>query len=186
MKELSLNVLDIAENSLKAGATLTEIYLAEGSELLTVTVKDNGCGMDEETLKRVINPFYTTRTTRKVGLGIPLFKMAAEQTGGKLWIKSKTVSKDAQHGTEISATFYKNHLDFTPIGDIASTIVTLIQGHPEVDFLFKHTVCDGSGQVIREIMLDTREIRVILEDIPLSSPEILAWIRENLLSQYEE
>ena len=185
MKELSLNVLDIAENSLKAGATLTEIYLTENSECLTVTVKDNGCGMTEDTVKSVIDPFYTTRTTRKVGLGIPLFKMAAEQTGGGITIKSKPAAEGDDHGTEISATFYKNHLDFTPIGDIVSTIVTLVQGHPEVDFLFIHTKSGDDGQALGQVSLDTREIRAILEDIPLNSIEILSWIRENLLSQYE-
>lgn len=186
MKELSLNVLDIAENSLKAGATLTEIYLTEDPECLTVTVKDNGRGMSEETVKQVIDPFYTTRTTRKVGLGIPLFKMAAEQTGGNISIKSRTADEGSDHGTEISAAFYKNHLDFTPIGDITSTIVTLVQGHPNVDFLFIHTKSGNDGQAPRQVMLDTREIRQILEDIPLNSIEILGWIRENLLSQYEE
>ncbi len=188
MKELSLNVLDIAENSLKAGATLTEIYLVETDELLTLTIKDNGCGMSEETLRSVTDPFYTTRTTRRVGLGIPLFKLAAEQTGGSLTITSKTASESEAHGTQVTATFFKNHLDFTPLGDIASTVTTLIQGHPDVDFLYTHTFAgkDGEGQAEASVVLDTRDIRQILEDIPLCSPEILVWIRENLNSQYEE
>ena len=186
MKELSLNILDISENSVKAGAALVEITVSEDNDTLSISVKDDGCGMSEETVRSVIDPFYTTRTTRSVGLGIPLLKMAAEQTGGSIAIKSRTADEGSDHGTEISATFYKNHLDFTPIGDITSTIVTLVQGHPNVDFLFIHTKSGNDGQAPRQVLLDTREIRQILEDIPLNSIEILGWIRENLLSQYEE
>ncbi len=186
MKELSLNVLDIAENSLKAGATLTEIYIDESSDALTIKIKDNGCGMSEETVKSVTNPFYTTRTTRRVGLGIPLFQLAASQTGGTLSIKSKTVSEGDDHGTEVVAVFFKSHIDFTPLGDIISTLTTLIQGHCEVDFLYKHSFYDkSSGQASQTVTLDTRELRTVLEDIPLSSPEILLWIRENLTEQYD-
>ena len=136
MKELSLNVLDITENSVKAGATLTEISILENSDTLTMIVKDDGCGMSDETLKTVENPFYTTRTTRKVGLGIPLLKMAAEMTGGSVKIVSSTDA--ATHGTTVTAVFYKNHLDFTPLGDVKETVVTLILGHPDTDFLFVH------------------------------------------------
>ena len=181
MKELSLNILDIAENSLKAGATLTEISIKENEDELTVEIKDNGCGMSKEILESVQNPFYTTRTTRRVGLGIPLFKMAAEQTGGTLEIYSKTREEfPGEHGTVVRARFFKNHLDFTPLGDVVSTITTLIHGHPEVDFLFTHEVKDG------EISLDTRQIKEVLEDVPINSFEILAWIEENLKEQYNE
>ena len=181
MKELSLNILDIVENSVKAGASLTEITVSETDELLTLTVKDNGCGMSEETEKSVIDPFYTTRTTRKVGLGIPLLKLAAEQTGGGIEITSKTKEEDeTAHGTVITARFYKNHLDFTPLGDVVSTMQTLVQGHPDVDFLFVHT---APG---RNVSLDTREMREILgEDVPLNSFEIISWIGDFLKEQYE-
>ena len=185
MKELSLNVLDITKNSVKAKATLIDISLVEEGNKLTLTITDDGCGMKPEVVATVMNPFYTTRTTRKVGMGVPLLMLAAEQTGGGITIKSKPATEGDDHGTEISATFYKNHLDFTPIGDIASTIVTLVQGHPEVDFLFIHTKSGDGGQALGQVSLDTREIRAILEDIPLNSIEILSWIRENLLSQYE-
>ena len=177
MKELSLNVLDITENSVKAGANLTEISILENSKTLTMIVKDDGCGMSEETLRTVENPFYTTRTTRKVGLGIPLLKMAAEMTGGSVKIVSSTDSKN--HGTTVTAVFYKNHLDFTPLGDIKETIVTLIQGHPNTDFLFVHQCENG------EVKLDTRELRVILEGVPLDTYEVIVWIREYLNEQYE-
>ena len=177
MKELSLNVLDITENSVKAGATLTEISILENSDTLTMIVKDDGCGMSEEILRTVENPFYTTRTTRKVGLGIPLLKMAAEMTGGSVKIVSSTDA--ATHGTTVTAVFYKNHLDFTPLGDIKETIVTLIQGHPDTDFLFVHQTLLG------EVKLDTRELRVVLEGVPLDTYEVIVWIKEYLNEQYE-
>lgn len=177
MKELSLNVLDITENSVKAGATLTEISILENSDTLTMIVKDDGCGMSEEILRTVENPFYTTRTTRKVGLGIPLLKMAAEMTGGSVKIVSSTDA--ATHGTTVTAVFYKNHLDFTPLGDIKETVVTLIQGHPDTDFLFVHQTLLG------EVKLDTRELRVVLEGVPLDTYEVIVWIKEYLNEQYE-
>ena len=177
MKEISLNILDITENSVKAGATLTEIYIDESADTLTLTIKDDGCGMDEETVESVIDPFYTTRKTRKVGLGIPLLKMACEQTGGSLSITS---SIDAVgHGTTVRATFLKNHIDFTPLGDVTSSIVTLIQGHPDTDFLFRHTKED------KIVELDTRALRSVLEDVPLNTYEVILWIRENLEDQYK-
>ena len=178
MKEISLNILDIAENSVKAKATLTEIYVTEEGDTLTLTIKDDGCGMDEQTVKSVIDPFYTTRKTRSVGLGIPLLKLACEQTGGSLSISSSTDTDD--HGTTLRAIFFKNHIDFTPLGDVTSSIVTLIQGHPDTDFLFLHTKDAG------EVSLDTREIRAVLEDVPLDTYEVITWIRENLEEQYNE
>ena len=179
MKELSLNILDITENSTKAKATLVEILLTEDDDTLTVTVKDNGTGMTEEILEHVRNPFYTTRTTRKVGMGIPLFQFAAEQTGGSVTIESRHIDAyPDSHGTVISALFYKKHIDFTPLGDVVSTIVTLIQGHPGIDFVFNHKVNTA------EITLDTRELRAVLGDVPLDTFEVLIWIKENLEEQY--
>ena len=176
MKEISLNILDITENSVKANATLTEISINEIGDELTLTVKDDGCGMDEQTVKSVIDPFYTTRKTRKVGLGIPLLKLACEQTGGHLSIESST--DEATHGTTVKAVFFKNHIDFTPLGDVIASITTLIQGHPDIDFLYTHTF----GET--EVILDTREIRAVLEDVPLDSYEVICWIRGFLEEQY--
>ena len=178
MKEISLNILDITENSVKAGATLTEIYVDEAGDKLTLTIKDDGCGMTEETVKSVTDPFYTTRTTRKVGLGIPLLKLACEQTGGTLSIISSV--DDDTHGTTVTAVFFKNHIDFTPLGDVISSIVTLIQGHPNTDFLFRHSTEGGA------VELDTREIRAVLEGVPLDTYEVILWIRENLDEKYKE
>ena len=175
MKELSLNILDITENSVKAGATLTEISITESGNKLIIYIKDDGCGMSEDIVRSVVDPFYTTRTTRKVGMGIPLFKMAAEQTGGKLEIVSDT---GEDHGTTVTAYFYKDHLDFTPLGDVISTVTTLIQGHPDTDFLFTHLIDD------KEIRLDTRELRAVLEGVPLNTYDVLEWIRGFLEEQY--
>lgn len=169
MKELSLHILDIVMNSVKAEASLIDISLTEDGTLFTVCVTDNGCGMDAEFLARVQDPFTTSRTTRKVGLGIPLLKLAAEQTGGSFSIES-----EPGRGTSLTAAFSSNHLDKPPLGDMVSTIVTLIQGSPETDFAYRHTTPSG------EASLDTRELRQALDGVPLNEPEVLAWIQENL------
>ena len=180
MKELSLNILDIAENSVKAKATLTEIDITEQEDTLTLTITDDGCGMTEEILKTVTDPFYTTRTTRKVGMGIPLLKLEAELTGGSLSINSKHISEyPNDHGTVVTAVFFKNHIDCTPLGDVVSSLTTLIQGHPDTDFLFTHK----TGE--KEITLDTRELREVLgEDVPLNTYDVIKWIEEYLNEQY--
>lgn len=180
MKELSLNILDITENSLKAGSEFTEILLTETAETLDIIIRDNGCGMTEQMCARVTDPFCTSRTTRKVGLGVPFFKMQAEMTGG--WLKIESRHRDEypdNHGTVVEALFNKNHIDFTPLGEIVETVITLIQGHPDADFYFSHK--KGGG----EVRLDTREIRAELgSEIPLSEYEVLCWIKEYLNEQY--
>ena len=169
MRELSLNILDIAQNSISAGASLITIEVSENrtDQTLFIGIYDNGRGMSEEQVKSVIDPFFTTRTTRKVGMGIPLFKMAAEQTGGSLEIKS-----ELGVGTEVKAYFKTDSVDFTPLGDVASTIQMLITMNTDRDFVYKHTV-DG-----KEFVCDTREIKAILGDVPLDSYEISQWILE--------
>lgn len=180
MKELSLNILDIAQNSIRAEATLIEILLDETETTLRLTIRDNGYGMSEDFLKTVTDPFSTTRTTRKVGMGIPLLKLAAEQTEGEFSITSTERSVDPEHcGTETSALFHKDHLDFTPLGDVVSTVVLLIRASAGTDFVFRHTMPD------RTVSLDTREIRQVLgEEVPLDEYEVLAWIRDMLTEQY--
>ena len=162
MKELSLNVLDVAKNSVKAEATLIEIALIETETTLLLRIRDNGYGMEPAFLERVLDPFSTTRTTRKVGLGLPLLKLAAEQTGGTLKIESVSRNASKEHcGTTVEAFFHTDHMDFTPIGDIISTITLLIQG------------------------LDTRELRAVLgDDVPLNDFAVLNWITESLQEQY--
>ena len=182
MKELSLNILDIVQNSISAKADTIEILLTETKDkLLTLTINDNGNGMSKETLKSVTDPFYTTRKTRKVGMGIPLFKLAAEQTGGNLTIESVSVedSPDA-HGTSLTATFRTDSIDFAPLGNIVSTVCVIIQGHPEIDYSFRHVTPSF------EVVLNTKEMREVLgNDISLAEPEILEWIADYLNQQYQ-
>ncbi|MBO4879409.1 MAG: sensor histidine kinase [Clostridia bacterium] len=190
MKELSLNILDIAQNSITAEADLVEITLDENDTTLKLSIKDNGYGMSQEFLASVADPFSTTRTTRKVGMGIPLLKLAAEQTGGGITLSSTQRSVDPDNcGTEISAFFHKDHLDFTPIGDIVSTICTLLQGFPDVDYVFTHRIAKGEGEQAGETVIgvDTRDMRVILgDDVPLNDPMVLLWVRDSLEEQYRE
>lgn len=180
MKELSLNVLDIAKNSVKAKATLIDISLREAGNKLTLTITDDGCGMKPEVVATVMNPFYTTRTTRKVGMGIPLLMLAAEQTGGTVTIESRhEETHPTDHGTVVTATFFTDHIDFTPIGDLVASIETLIMGSPEIDFTFVHNM---NG---RQVTLDTRQLREVLGDVPLDSYEVIQWIGQYLREQYE-
>ena len=181
MKEISLNILDIAENSYKAGASLTQIILFEDEERLTVTVKDDGHGMKKEVLDTVTDPFYTTRKTRPVGLGLPLLKLEAEMTGGGLTVESRHKDEYPDcHGTTVTAVFYTNHIDCPPLGDVVSTVVTLIHGHPSVDTVFTHK----KGE--KELTLDTREIRAVLMDGPLDTFEVLEWVKGTLEEEYLE
>lgn len=179
MKELSLNILDIAQNSIKAGAARISILLEETDETLMISITDDGCGMTAEVVRGVTDPFYTTRMTRNVGMGIPLLKLAAEQTGGSFSIESVSDQVDpVKHGTAVHALFYKNHLDFTPLGDIVSTVCTLIQGAPDRDWQFCHRFGEAS------VELDTAQMREILGGVPLDSFEVLDWIRQSLSEEY--
>ena len=169
MRELSLNVLDIAQNSVSAGALLVEIELIEDTENheLLIGIYDNGKGMTREQVENVRDPFFTTRTTRKVGMGIPLFKFAAEMTGGRLEIDS-----EVGVGTRVRAYFRTDHLDFTPIGDMTSTIISLVTMNLHMDFLYRRKVDD------KEFTVDTRQLKEILGDVPLNEPSIALWIQQ--------
>lgn len=179
MDELSLYVLDITMNSVRAGATKIAIELKEEGKWLYFKVRDNGCGMTEEQLVRLSDPFFTTRKTRKVGLGIPFLKMLAEMTGGGVEISSVHESVSSDHGTEITATFGKDHIDFIPLGDMVETVKTLIQGSPDIDFTYEHITEKGT------VVLRCSELREILGDVPLNEPEVLTWIGEYLREQYD-
>lgn len=137
MEELSLHILDIAENSIRAGATRIEIYIHEDAknDVLTIKIKDNGAGMDKETLKKVRDPFFTTKASKKWGLGIPLLAHAARQSGGNIKIHSKPGA-----GTTLVATFAHSHIDRQPMGDIEETLKALIIANPGIDFAFKHRI----------------------------------------------
>ncbi len=174
MREISLNILDITENSVSAGASLVEIDVIEDTCLKTleVTIRDNGRGMDSETLKNVRDPFYTTRTTRKVGMGIPLFKMAAEMTGGHLDLKS-----EVGVGTEISALFKTDSIDFTPLGDVESTVLMLITMHEEIDFIYRFKIDE------REFVFETAQIKEILGGVSFNDMSVRAWLKDYISEQ---
>lgn len=177
MTELSLNVLDVAENSVKAKATLVEISVIANtqSDLLTITISDNGCGMNEEQLKRVTDPFFTTRTTRKVGLGVSFFKLAAESSGG-----SFNITSSENVGTKVYADFKISNIDRMPLGDMCGTIHALVTLNEQIDFVYTFKVDEKS------FTLDTREFKEILGDVSFSVPEISAYIREYLLENTAE
>lgn len=169
MRELSLNVLDIAQNSVSANASLIEIELIEDTKnhSLLIGVYDNGKGMTPEQAESVRDPFFTTRTTRKVGMGIPLFKFAAEMTGGRLEIES-----EVGVGTKVRAYFKTDHLDFTPVGDMTSTMISLITMNQHIDFLYRRKLDN------KEFTVDTRQLKEILGDVPLNEPSIAMWITQ--------
>ena len=169
MRELSLNVLDIAQNSISAGALLVEIEVIEDSvnHDLLIGIYDDGKGMTPEQLESVRDPFFTTRTTRKVGMGIPLFKFAAEMTGGRLEMES-----EVGVGTKVRAYFKTDHLDFTPIGDMTSTIITLVTMNLHMDFIYRRKLNSD------EFTVDTRQLKEILGDVPLNEPSIVSWIQQ--------
>jgi len=167
MPEISLNILDVAQNSVTAGAGLIEIEITvdRSADTLEVIVADNGSGMTPEQAERAADPFFTTRTTRKVGLGVPFLKMAAEMTGGSFDIQSERGT-----GTRTRAVFGLTNIDRMPLGDIAGTMTALIGPNPDLDFALRYKV-DGNG-----FTLDTREMREILQGVPLNEPEVQGYI----------
>lgn len=175
MRELSLHIMDIIENSISAKATLIclEIIEDKNSDILKIIIKDNGCGIDEEDIERVKDPFVTSRKTRKVGLGIPLFEAACLRCDGKLNIKS---SKGK--GTEIEAVMRYSHIDRAPLGRIEDTIVSILL-YPQLDIEYRHVVND------KEFIFDSREIKKVTgEDLTL--PNILQWIKQYIKEGIEE
>lgn len=174
MEELSLHILDIVQNSIAAGARLITVEIAEdgAKDALAITICDDGCGMSAEMLATATDPFVTGRKTRRVGLGLPLFKLAAEMTGGGLEI----ISREGE-GTCVQAVFGLSHIDRKPLGDIAATMRQLITANGNIDFVYRHSVGE------RSYTLDTRELRKISDGLPLSNAEAALWlesfIREN-------
>ena len=167
MKELSLHILDIVQNSVAAGAKFITLDLIEdvNTDLLEFSIKDDGCGMTEETLKKVTDPFTTGRTTRRVGLGIPLLKAAAELTGGGLELTS-----EPGVGTTVTARFVYDSIDRQPLGNMAETILGIIISYENIDFVYYHRVNE------KEFTIDTREIKGILGEVSLNEPEVVLWL----------
>jgi hypothetical protein len=171
MEDISLHILDIAENSINAGATLVQIRINENrdEDYFSVTIEDNGRGIPKERLAEALNPFYTTRTTRKIGLGLSLLAQSARETGGEISIRSLE-----NRGTVVNAHFRPGHIDMRPLGNIAETMIVLITGNPRTDFVFTYHK-DG-----REYALDTRQVKAELDDVPITSPHVLSLIRDYL------
>ncbi|MCI9575482.1 MAG: sensor histidine kinase [Clostridiales bacterium] len=173
MRELSLNVMDVAQNSVAADASLITVRVMERGNRLTIEIQDNGKGMTEDQVSHVADPFFTTRTTRKVGLGVPLFKMQAEMTGG-----SFSIASHPGEGTAVKAEFVTSHVDMIPLGDMDATMLLLITCNPQRDFIYIR------GKDGREFTLDTRQLRDVLgEEVPLNTPDVAAWIKEFLQEQ---
>ena len=174
MQELSMNILDIAQNAVRAGASLCSITLSESTaeNLLRLSIKDNGCGMDAETLQKVCDPFFTSRSTRKVGLGLPFMQMAAEQTGGSMSIES-VLGK----GTEVKAVFTLGHIDLMPLGDMGASFAALAAGSPQMDF----NLCyEKDGQ---RFQFGTGQAKEILGDVSLSEPAVILFLQEYVNEQ---
>jgi hypothetical protein len=177
MKDLSLHILDIVQNSIRAKAKLIGIDVNENhvDNKLIITITDDGCGMSHEQLTMAIDPFYTSRTTRKVGLGLSLFKQNAEMTGGSFEVKS-----ELEKGTKVSAVFGLNHIDRPVMGDLVGTLLILICSSDEIDYVFKHKTPEG------EFELDTREVRQTLENVPINHPDVRSFLKEMLQENLEQ
>ncbi len=171
MREISLHILDIVQNSVVAGATKIEVLVNEdiAADKLTVEIVDDGCGMSKDFLEKVIDPFTTKRTTRKVGLGIPLFKNAAESTDGTFEIQSE-VGK----GTCVRAVFGYSHIDRQPLGDMADTMLGLFTSYEQIDFVYRHKVGDNEFEVV------TADLKAVLEGVSFTTPEVYLWLSEFL------
>lgn len=181
MRELSLHILDIAQNSIVAEAEEIRIAIAENfdEDRLTICIKDDGKGMDQATLEKVVDPFYTTRTTRKVGLGIPMFKAAAEMCEGRFSMTSKPGV-----GTDLLAEFKHSHIDRMPLGNMSDTLITIINSNDKIDLIYTH--CVGK----EKFTLSTKGIKKTLGDLPITNLDVLMWLRdyikENLDQMYDK
>jgi hypothetical protein len=177
LRELSLHILDIVENGITAGADYIQILIneARSKDLLTIVIEDNGRGMPEDKLRKPADPFITTRTTRRVGLGLSLLSAAADRCDGKLEIET-----ESGRGTRVKATFSYNHIDRAPVGDMAATITTLIMGNPLVDFVYTHIIDD------RDFVIDTRELKEGPDDQSLTDPVLIYHLTQNIRNSLRE
>ena len=171
MEDLSLHILDLAENSIAAGARCVEITVCENraQDLLSIEIADDGGGMNEDVLKTAADPFFTTRTTRRVGLGLSLFQQATKRAGGEFKIESHLGT-----GTKTTGVFQHSHLDRQPLGGITETLLTLVVGNPDIEFTYRHQT-DGF-----ETLFSTREVKAQLQDVPINSPKGISAVRKGL------
>ena len=169
MDEIALHVLDIIQNSVRAGARCIQVRFERQGHMLRITISDDGCGMSEETAAKACSPFSTSRTTRKVGLGLPLLMASAQGCGGSFGIKSQPGK-----GTVVEAVFDTQNIDCPPVGDINGTMLSQFVCHPEIDFIYTFSNERGSMRT------DTKEIKSVLDGVPLDTPEVVEWMRSGL------
>jgi hypothetical protein len=171
MEELSAHIMDLVTNSLRAGARniIVSVEKDPSGDTLTMVIGDDGSGMDDEAQKRVLDPFYSTKAGRKVGLGVPLLKGTAETTGGSFSLVSSPGV-----GTEVRASFDASHPDLPPLGNLKETAFVLIVGNPEIDFLFRYRDDE------HDFVLDTKEMRELLDGVPLNHPEVINFLHKYL------
>ena len=171
MEDLSLHILDIAENSIGAGAKRVEIRIVEDldKDIFSLEIKDNGRGMSQEILKKATDPFYTTRTTRRVGMGLSLLSQSAREAEGDLSI----TSQEGQ-GTTVYTYFKHSHIDRRPLGNIVDTLIVLIAGNPDIDFFYEHKRNNNTYS------MDTKEIKLELGEIPINTPAVIEIIKEDI------
>jgi len=177
MNDLALHLLDIVQNSISAGATLITILLDEQPEkdTMTLSIADNGRGMSAQQVQNVTDPYFTSRTTRKVGLGIPLFKQSAEASGGNLEIRSKE-----GEGTTITAVFGHSHFDRLPTGNIANAVMLLVSSNPDIDFVYVYRYN------AEEYIFDTREVKEALDGVPVNEPQIIKYLEEMIAENMQD
>ncbi len=164
-----MHIMDILQNSTRAGAKdiTLEVIEDKAKDQLILRFIDNGCGMDKETAERVINPFFTTRTTRKVGLGLPLLKQNTERTGGSL-----TIDSEKGKGTTVTAIFGLTNIDTPPMGDLAGTVVLTASAYPDIHFIFHYQREDV------DYVFDTDEVNEALDGVSIQDPEIIGYLKE--------
>jgi len=175
MRELTLHLLDLIENSVAAGATAIKLRIVEDlhTDILSFEVKDNGRGMSPDLVQQVVDPFITSRTSRKVGLGIPLLKAAAEICQGDL-----TIQSSLGVGTRIYVLFQHSHIDRMPLGDLSSTFLTLLVAHPDIHWHLTYHKYNHINQLVIDFDLDDTLIKTTLQDVPLSHPDVIAYLRQ--------
>ncbi len=174
LEELSDHLMDAAMNSVRAGAkNIALSVVADGTKgRLTMSIADDGTGMTEEMVRRASDPFYSTKTGRKVGLGVPLLKGVADLCSGEFHIRSRPGK-----GTEIEVALPLDHPDLPPLGDVKETMLLLSVSNPGVKFSFRY---DANG---REFLLDTGEIAKLLGEVPINHPEVIAFLRRYVRDQ---
>jgi hypothetical protein len=168
MRELSLHILDIVQNSIAAKAKNIGIHILESKrdDYLLITIRDDGKGMSQDQIEKVMDPFFTSRTTRRVGLGMPMLKATAQACEGDV-----TVESEVGRGTEIRAEFKMSHIDLPPLGDMASTLVTLILGSQNINFVYDHSTDTNA------FSFTTAEMKEALGDLSFGHPEVLKWLQ---------